>query len=962
MSEDFLAAPDYFRGINVHVKCTPSFSSRIICLAYNSDRQLDLRFFIKHSDPLPSSSSTIQCTGALLSVELDDTFPQGYVQVNSSPYFGLLGCLQIDRLAYILLISRATPIAVTLGDPMYQINHVEAISLTDAKYDLFSPVPWASSISEASVEKSASCIDILKVLSDGTFYFSLSSNLSLLTQKRLAPYPPSPVFPDCLSHFCWNEYLIEPFISFFKSNSSAEPRLTEAFSSPPFRIHIIRGYVGQFFLTGEESAEEMPDNVEELSMKKYSLNSLVKSSISSALRMASTRLGLGASGTSGSKYSKNATLPSLTISFDETSTLDSSNSFLLISRVGSKRAGTRFLTRGVDDDGNTANFVETEMILETDGKLFSFASVRGSVPVFWEQQGFQIGNHKIQFTRSLDASDLSFREHFSDLLHMYSSPVYVVNLLSSDINQPENALSRRFYRHIQMLSKTPAGSSIHYVPFDMNSVLGGVAYDSLAAILSSVITVNFIENIGLFIFDKNRSAILSTQKGVFRINCLDCLDRTNVIQSLISQSVLKHILLQVGGGSILSTVSSTSSFSSKFNCAWADNGDALSFLYTGTGALKSGFTRTGKRTLYGIVDDLKKSTQRFYVNTFQDKYRQKLIDYILGKGPSKIHLFSDKAALNIDSPFTECRDSHFEDEMPLCAPKFNLLIYCCTYNIGGELPEHINFGMLLRPLWKACNDQAPDMFVISLQEAVELSPHQVLTSDDTSLASMWESHIEKYLTGFFPKTKYIFLSSIQMVGLVMILIISKPLLPQIRKVERFTGFGGVTGNKGSIGLRFELEIGTSFCFINSHFSSGHDNVTLRNREYYSVFNDTVFPSGLSIDCHSYGSVFYASNIIWMGDLNYRIDVPLDAFKMDNISTEWLLSLLPNDQLLKEKQSGAIFDDFKEGAISFPPTYKFSSNANTLAKPLDLESPGGQIEFYFKPKKWYSVSCYLCTRT
>lgn len=62
---------------------------------------------------------------------------------------------------------------------------------------------------------------------------------------------------------------------------------------------------------------------------------------------------------------------------------------------------------------------------------------------------------------------------------------------------------------------------------------------------------------------------------------------------------------------------------------------------------------------------------------------------------------------------------------------------------------------------------------------------QVLTSDDTSLASMWESHIEKYLTGFFPKTKYIFLSSIQMVGLVMILIISKPLLPQIRKVERF---------------------------------------------------------------------------------------------------------------------------------------------------------------------------------
>ena len=30
----------------------------------------------------------------------------------------------------------------------------------------------------------------------------------------------------------------------------------------------------------------------------------------------------------------------------------------VISRLGSKRAGTRFNTRGIDDDGNTANFVE----------------------------------------------------------------------------------------------------------------------------------------------------------------------------------------------------------------------------------------------------------------------------------------------------------------------------------------------------------------------------------------------------------------------------------------------------------------------------------------------------------------------------------------------------------------------------------------------------------------------------
>lgn len=36
-------------------------------------------------------------------------------------------------------------------------------------------------------------------------------------------------------------------------------------------------------------------------------------------------------------------------------------SLSLISRLGWKRAGTRFNTRGIDDDGNTANFVEVSL-------------------------------------------------------------------------------------------------------------------------------------------------------------------------------------------------------------------------------------------------------------------------------------------------------------------------------------------------------------------------------------------------------------------------------------------------------------------------------------------------------------------------------------------------------------------------------------------------------------------------
>jgi len=39
--------------------------------------------------------------------------------------------------------------------------------------------------------------------------------------------------------------------------------------------------------------------------------------------------------------------------------------------------------------------------------------------------------------------------------------------------------------------------------------------------------------------------------------------------------------------------------------------------YAGTGAMKSGFTRTGKRTLGGLVDDGVKSLTRYYLNNFK---------------------------------------------------------------------------------------------------------------------------------------------------------------------------------------------------------------------------------------------------------------------------------------------------------------------------------------------------------
>ncbi len=68
----------------------------------------------------------------------------------------------------------------------------------------------------------------------------------------------------------------------------------------------------------------------------------------------------------------------------------------------------------------------------------------------------------------------------------------------------------------------------------------------------------------------------------------------------------------------------------KFKWLWADHGDDISRQYAGTGALKSGFTRTGKRTTWGLLDDGVKSVVRYYVDNFSDGRKQDAADLVTG--------------------------------------------------------------------------------------------------------------------------------------------------------------------------------------------------------------------------------------------------------------------------------------------------------------------------------------------
>ena len=55
---------------------------------------------------------------------------------------------------------------------------------------------------------------------------------------------------------------------------------------------------------------------------------------------------------------------------------------------------------------------------------------------------------------------------------------------------------------------------------------------------------------------------------------------------------------------------------------WADHADMISTAYSGTGALKTDFTRTGKRTKAGLLQDGVNSVMRYMKNNYFDGPRQ----------------------------------------------------------------------------------------------------------------------------------------------------------------------------------------------------------------------------------------------------------------------------------------------------------------------------------------------------
>uniref|UniRef100_A0AAQ4QQD4 Inositol polyphosphate-5-phosphatase F n=1 Tax=Gasterosteus aculeatus aculeatus TaxID=481459 RepID=A0AAQ4QQD4_GASAC len=284
----------------------------------------------------------------------------------------------------------------------------------------------------------------------------------------------------------------------------------------------------------------------------------------------------------------------------------------LISRRSRHRAGMRYKRRGVDTDGHVANYVETEQLIHVHSHTLSFVQTRGSVPVFWSQAGYRY-NPRPRLEKGEKETMSYFSAHFEEQLKLYKTQV-ILNLV--DQSGREKIIGDTYLKQVLLYNNpnlTYSCSIPHCMKFENVQVLTDAISDIITEMKWAWV---------------DQAGVICKQEGIFRVNCMDCLDRTNVVQAAIARAVMEQQLKKLG------VMPPEQPLPPKcyriYQIMWANNGDTISRQYAGTAALKGDFTRTGERKLAGVMKDGVNSANRYYLNRFRDAYRQSVIDLMMG--------------------------------------------------------------------------------------------------------------------------------------------------------------------------------------------------------------------------------------------------------------------------------------------------------------------------------------------
>lgn len=517
---------------------------------------------------------------------------------------GILGMIRLSLDKYIIAITKAEPAGRLKGQMVYKVVSTDIFPLRERQ------------IRDPDEDR---LLALLRAqLKTGPMYFSYSTDITNSFQRQAQHDPAAPLWTRADDRFFWNRFVQSDFIDFRTKGGRGQPAPQPGID--PYILPVIFGVL-----------EIRPT------------------------RFKSTPLTL-----------------------------------VLITRRSRHRGGTRYFSRGIDDEGHAANYNETEQVVilndggagglggggfagtgdmqsgklgsssSANGKetqVLSYVQTRGSVPVYWAEINTLKYIPKIQI-RAVEAAYPAAKAHFEEQIRIYGDN-YLVNLVNA--KGREARVKQAYEQVVEMLVTAPKegreadqftdekfhtiepGESsgvldrLHYVYFDFHTETKGLQMhraqllvDRLQDALDRQQYFRGVDMPGTTGAD-GRLEVRNAQTSVVRTNCMDCLDRTNVVQSLLARHMLDRMFVDVGilaRGSHFSDEDKDLYF--LFRNMWADNADVVSKSYSGTGAMKTDLTRTGRRTKAGALQDLGVAVGRYCRNNFLDGPRQDAFDLFLG--------------------------------------------------------------------------------------------------------------------------------------------------------------------------------------------------------------------------------------------------------------------------------------------------------------------------------------------
>ncbi|WEW59288.1 Phosphoinositide phosphatase sac1 [Emydomyces testavorans] len=529
-------------------------------------------------------------------LRLDNVSAQGAKRVSSIA--GILGIIKLKLDKYIIVITKARPMGRLRGHMVYNVISTEFLPLRDR------PLHDPDEDTYLSLLK--------QFLQNSPMYFSYSLDITNSFQRQSQSDPSAPLWKRADDRFFWNRFIQTDLIDFRSGLSDGTGiRFGQLSDVDPYILPVMYGML-----------EIVPTRIKSTSF-----------------------------------------------------------TFALITRRSRYRGGTRYFSRGIDEQGHVSNYNETEQIIilnDSSGGLpgfagsggmqtgkiggasgrdlhvLSFVQTRGSIPVYWSEINNLFYVPRLQ-VRGVDTAIPAARQHFTEQIRIYGEN-YLVNLVnhkgreekvkkayeqmirslvssSTETTEADTLTTEKLHTVDASITKQEM-DKLHYVYFDFHNETKGLKWHRAELLLNrltdGLIRGQYFSGVESLGDPSGPLDIRLLQSSVVRTNCMDCLDRTNVVQSMLGRWTATRQLIDAGVLQLGESASDDPEFESMFRNIWADNADVVSKSYSGTGALKTDFTRTGERTNAGILLDGNNSLTRYIRNNFFDGPRQDAFDLFLG--------------------------------------------------------------------------------------------------------------------------------------------------------------------------------------------------------------------------------------------------------------------------------------------------------------------------------------------